>query len=201
MTVTQADLPPTQPTSSPKLISSSGPAPVRRGTPLWVTAALAVALVAALVAAGLLWHADRGHKDDAARAQALTTAGQQAKAAAQEVAVDMTSYSWQTVDQDFSWIDTAGTAHFQETYTRVSEPAKRLVKALHVTAVGSVMASGVDVLDPTHVNVVLFVDQRINGRGAGTSEPDRSRLVMHMVEQDGRWLVDSVELVGPGNNG
>jgi Mce-associated membrane protein len=195
VTVTDADTPPTPPTpNTPTLISASGPRPAGRpGAPWWVVAVLAVALIGALVAAGLLWKAE---SDKAG----LIDAGKDARTAAEHAAVQMTTYNWKTVDQDFGWVDSAGTDHFKETYSRVSKPAMEIVKTLKATAQGTVMGSGVDVQDATHVNVALFVDQSITGQGAGTSEPDRSRLLMHMVEQDGRWLVDGVELIGPANN-
>jgi Mce-associated membrane protein len=155
---------------------------------------LAVALVGALVTAGLFWRASSDHENDAAAAQALISAGADAKSAAEAAAVQMTTYDYRTVDQDFSWIDTAGTEEFKKYFSGISAPAIKLVKQYQAAAQGTVIDSGVDVEDPTHVKVVLFVDQTITGKTEGTSAPDQSRIVMHMVLQDSRWLVDRMEL-------
>jgi len=169
-------------------------APARRGVPLWLPTLLALALAAALVAAGLLWRADDQHRRDAAGNAALIEAGAEANAAAEQAAVAMTTYDYRTVEEDFAWVDTAGTEEFKQYFSKISLPSINLVKTLQASAQGEVIDSGVEIEDATHVKVVLFVDQRITGQDEGTSEPDQSRVTMHMVEQGGVWLVDKVEL-------
>ena len=191
MTVTDADTP--SETAPDTLVPARLDGPARHGVPLWVPLALAVALGGALVAAGLVWHASRDHETETA-AQTLISAGTDAQAAAEAAAVSMTTYDYRTVDQDFAWIDTAGTEDFKKYFSGISAPAIKLVKQLQAAAQGSVLDSGVDVEDATHVKVVLFVDQTITGKAEGTSAPDQSRIVMYMVLQDGRWLVDRMEL-------
>jgi Mce-associated membrane protein len=192
MTVTDADTP--SETAPDTLVPARLGGPARHGVPPWVPLALALALVGALVAAGLFWHASSDHEKDASAAQTLISAGTDARAAAEAAAVSMTTYDYRTVDQDFAWIDTAGTEDFKKYFSGISAPAIKLVKQLKAAAQGTVVDSGVDVEDPTHVKVVLFVDQTITGKAEGTSAPDQSRIVMYMVLQDGRWLVDRMEL-------
>jgi len=195
MTVTDLDTPdeatlPTQePAGSPRV-----------GVPLWVPALLALALVAALVAAGRLWRSNHHHEQAAAADAALISAGVDARKAAEEAAVKMTTYDYRTIDQDFAWVDTAGTEDFKKYFTGVSAPSIALVKQLKAAAPGTVVDSGVVVEDATHVKVVLFVDQRIIGKAEGSSAPDQSRITMDMVEPGGRWLVDRVELKSYANN-
>ena len=165
-----------------------------RGVRRWVPVLLAVALAAALVAVGLLWQAGHEQRQDAAANAALIEAGAQARAAAERAAVAMSTYDYRTVEEDFAWVDTAATEEFQQRFSEISLPSINLVKTLESSAKGEVVDSGVVVEDATHVKVVLFVDQRITGKGEGTSEPDQSRVTMHMVEQGGVWLVDDVEL-------
>lgn len=195
MTVTDATTPPeTNPTDTQAQEALPAAPTPRAGVPLWVPVLLALALVGALTAAVLLWVSDRDHRDDAAADQALLSAGVDAKAAAERAAVAMTTYDYQTVDEDFRWVDTAGTDAFKEYFSSISAPAIKLVKQLKASAAGTVIDSGDVVEDATHVKVVLFIDQRITGKAEGTSEPDQSRVTMYMVEQGGTWLVDRLEL-------
>ena len=166
----------------------------RPGVPLWVAALLAVALAGALVAVGLLWRAEHEQRQDVAANSALIDAGAEARAAAERAAVAMSTYDYRTVEEDFAWVDTAATEEFKARFSEISLPSINLVKTLESSAKGEVVDSGVVVEDATHVKVVLFVDQRITGKAEGTSEPDQSRVTMHMVEQGGVWLVDDVEL-------
>lgn len=162
----------------------------RAGVPAWVAAALSLALLASLISLALVWQAGR----DDAEAQALVAAGEQAQLAARVAAEQMTTYDYRTAEEDFAWVETAGTEAFQQQFAEASAKSIQVIKALKASAKGTVVDSGVDVEDPTHVKVVLFVDQRITGDGEGPSEPDQSRITMHMVKQRGVWLVDSLDL-------
>lgn len=59
---------------------------------------------------------------------------------------------------------------------------------------GTVVAAAGTAKGPHAVRVVMFIDQRITNRAGGPNRSDKSRVVMSMVERDGRWLVDDVEL-------
>ena len=99
-----------------------------------VTLMLAVALAVALIAVVMLWR-DRDelvgrveqaeHRPSAAVATAAETA-------ARDAVTRMTTYSHETVDEDFSWVDDAGTEEFQRTFTAASADAIDLIKAFQV---------------------------------------------------------------------
>jgi Mce-associated membrane protein len=148
---------------------------------------LGVLLVGALVVLLLLWRAWDHRRD-------LDDAGDAAEKAARTAAVAMTSYDHRTADEDFGWVDTAGTARFRRQYAEVSAPVKELVEQVQAHAEGKVVESAVRVRDTQHATVLLFVDQTITSAGKDTRELDQPRVVMTMVRQDGRWLVDEVEL-------
>lgn len=159
--------------------------PVRRGrAPLVV---LVVLLLGALVALGLVLRAWQHERD-------LRDAGEQAEKAARTAVVAMTSYDYKTLDEDFSWVDTAGTADFRKHYAEVSEPVKKLVTEMKATAKGSVAASAPHVKDADHVTVLLFVDQTLTNPGNAERGLDQPRVTMSMVREGGRWLVDDVKL-------
>jgi Mce-associated membrane protein len=153
----------------------------------WVVLLLTVALVAALVALGLVVR-DLRHERD------LRTAGEQADKAARAAVVAMTTYDYQHVEDDFGWVDSAGTASFRKRYAEISAPIKKLVVQLKAKASGTVIASAPRVESTDHVEVLLFVDQQITNPGESKPSIDQPRVTMSMVKRDGRWLVDDVEL-------
>jgi Mce-associated membrane protein len=152
---------------------------------------LGLTLVAALVVLVLQWRS--AHEESA-----LRRAGEDAVVAARSAAVALTSYDYRTLAADHRRVAAAGTARFRSYYQSVSASTAKAVRALHVTAKGSVVAAAPDVEDADHVRVLLFVDQRVTSARGGT-RVEQPRLSMAMVHEDGRWLVDSVALENSGS--
>jgi Mce-associated membrane protein len=161
-------------------------------------ASLLVMSLVALLVVVLLWQRDGDDTKAGDRAVALAAAGKAADKAARAAVVVMTSYDYRSVAKDFAWVDDAGTTRFQKQYAEVSKPIKKLVVQLKATAKGTVVASAPVVKDTDHVTVLLFVDQAITNPGSGSAGPqrglDQPRVLMTMVRQGGRWLVDEVKL-------
>lgn len=157
---------------------------------------LVAALAAALIAVVMLW---RDHDDLVGRvAQAEhgpSAVVAAAEAAARDAVTRMTTYDFKTVEEDFSWVDDAGTEEFQQTFTAASADAIDLIKGFHSSARGTVIDSAATVVDETHVKVLLFVDQELKVPGKAKPRLEESRVVMQMVRQDARWLVDDVQLL------
>jgi len=177
--------------TTPELSQTDGgtATPTRRGR-RWSLLLLAAALVVALALVLVLW----GKERDAAREADLRAAEAAATSAASDIAVSMTSYDHRTVDHDFAWVQDDGTAAFQKTYAKSTEPIRRLVEQTRAHAEGTVIDAAGTADDTTHVTVLLFVDQALRHLGDRKAEVDSSRVVMSMVLQDGQWLVDDVEL-------
>jgi Mce-associated membrane protein len=157
---------------------------------------LVLALVAALVAVVLLWRdRDRDDADDRAESSAvLVDAAVAAEKEARDVVTRMTTYSFRTVEDDFSWVDDAGTENFQRNFADASKDAIALIRSLKATAAGSIVDSSATAADADHVKVLLFVDQRIRSQGEKGSKLDQPRVTLQMVRQDGEWLVDEVQV-------
>lgn len=168
-------------------------------------ASLLVMSLVALLVVVLLWQTDSDQGKAGDRAVAFAAAGKAADKAARAAVVQMTSYDYRTLEKDFAWVDDAGTAKFRTQYAEVSQPIKKLVLQLKATAEGTVVASAPIVEDTRHVTVLLFVDQEISNPGGGGTGPqrglDQPRVRMKMVRQDGRWLVDEVNISSLSNNG
>lgn len=148
---------------------------------------LTVALVAALVGLGLSWRAYDEQRD-------LAEAGREAEAAARAAVTSMTTYDHETVEEDFAWVEEAGTQDFQQFFAESSSRARELITAVRASAQGEVVASAANVVSTDEVEVLLFVDQRITSAGEEGTRLDQPRVTMHMVRRDGRWLVDRLQV-------
>lgn len=171
----------------PEPASDPTPAPTGAGgrRVRLVVGVLTLAFVASLVGVVLLW---RDRQSD----QALVDAGVEAEEAARAAVIEMTSYDHTTVEEDFSWVEDAGTTQFQEYFEGASTNAVALIKELRASATGTVVDSAADIEDPSHVQVLLFVDQEIKSQGQRGAKLDQPRVTMDMVLEDDRWLVDKV---------
>lgn len=164
-----------------------------------IVGVLSVALVAALAGVVLLW-LDRDAEATTAASDAagdvsaadLLAAGEDAEAAARSAVERMTTYTFATVEDDFTWVEEAGTDRFQTYFAGASKDAVAVIKSLGASATGTVIDAAPSVVDATHVKVLLFVDQEITARKQQGSKLDQPRVSMQMVLQDGQWLVDEV---------
>lgn len=159
----------------------------RRPSARVLVVVLSLALFAALVALGLLWREYDAQRDRREAAEA-------AERAAREAVVEMTTYDHTTVDEDFAWVEEAGTEKFQDFFADASAPAIELIKQVRATAEGEVVESAAVVEDEEHVTVLLFVDQTIASADQDGAKVDQPRVTMQMVEQGGEWLVDEVQV-------
>lgn len=163
--------------------------------PRLLVGGLAVALVVALVAVVLLWRDrdDAGERAD--RAETLLDASLEAEEAARAAVTRMTTYDFRTVEDDFSWIDDAGTDKFQQNFTDAAEPVVAYIKRVKASAEGTVVDSAATAADADHVKVLLYVDQQIRSRGTQGYDLDQPRITMQMVRSGDEWLVDEVDVV------
>jgi Mce-associated membrane protein len=166
------------------------PGRIQRLVVLVLVAALAIALIAAV----MLWRDRQDLMDRAEEAENAQSSAAPAEEAARAAVTRMTTYDFRTVEEDFSWVEDAGTAEFQETFTGAAEDAIKLIKGLKSSAVGTVIDSASTVVDDNRVKVLLFVDQELMAPGQEKPELEESRVTMHMVRQGDQWLVNEVEL-------
>jgi Mce-associated membrane protein len=162
---------------------------VTRGSRLLVVT-LGPALLVAVVALVLLWR----HADRLGETEALAAAESEATQVASDIAVAMTTYDHRTLPEDFAWIEEDGTDSFEDTFSESTRPIRGLIRKTRATAEGRVTDAAGTATDRDQVTVLLFVDQVIERPGDQEPAGESSRVVMEMVRQDGRWLVDDVLL-------
>lgn len=157
-----------------------------------LVAVLALALAAAVVALVVVWR-DRDDANDRADASAeLVDAAVAAEKVAAEAVARMTTYSYRTAEDDFAWVNTTSTEKFQSNFDAAD--AITIVKSYKAIAVGEVVDSAATAADVDHVKVLLFVDQRIRSAGKPGANNEQSRVTVQMVREEGRWLVDELQV-------
>lgn len=146
-------------------------------------AAVAAGLVAALVVAEV----------SLAHANAVDHARTDAMAAAESFAVDISSYDYRHLDQDFTRVTDHATGRLKSDFSTASRSLAPLLVRVKGTATGTVVAAGVADATTDRATVVVLLDQTVSNTTAPAPRLDRSRLVMTLTHGSSGWLVDSVQ--------
>lgn len=156
---------------------------IARPVPLLVLALVAsLALAAAL---GLQVRAD--NREDAGRREAV--------AAAESVAVTLTSYDHARLQEDFAAATANMTEAFRADYTTTTEVFRQLIASLHAKATATILNVGLVSYGDGRAEVLVFVDQTVTNDNLKAPRIDRSRMRLTLEKHDGRWLVSGVFLV------
>jgi Mce-associated membrane protein len=130
------------------------------------------------------------HRDavDSARTSALT--------AAKKYAVELASYDYRHLDQDFGLVLANSTPSFRTSFTQSSTALKTVLTKYDATAKASVVAAGM-VSANTHLAVaLLFINQTVtNTTQKGQPTSDESRLEITLLRSHGKWLINQVKLL------
>lgn len=164
-------------------------------------------LLAAVLAGGLLagcadQQQERDLREARARVQELTaekTAAEEALVAAQQVILEITTYSYRAGQHDFAWLEKV---HDQELKDRLAPNVADLQEVIRrgrVVAKGEIVDSAARVVDPTQVEVLAFVDQAITDARGEDVKVEQQRVSMTMRLVDDAWLVDRLELLSGDN--
>ncbi len=162
-----------------------------------LSALFAVALIACLVAAFVLWRDRSDLQDEVEAVEQQQDDAEAAEVAAREFVTQLTTYSSTTIDAMCEQIDEAATADFLEGGSGVCSPAAvKLVKEGPGTnAEGGVLNAAAKPVEGGRFEVLLFTDQEVTGQSKTDCFLEETRLVVTMVEQDSRWLVDNLEIM------
>lgn len=164
------------------------------GTPA-LTGVLAVLVVAAVAALGFGVHRARHPADGAAPDGELTatTARMDAVAAASRGARLATTYSWRTFDADVARAEAQMTAGFRAQYAATMSSSRAHTVSGRATVRASVPSAGVRSLTTRHATVLVFLDQVTTAQGRANQRLERSRVLVDLIRQDGRWRVSGIE--------
>jgi Mce-associated membrane protein len=126
-----------------------------------------------------------------------TPAMQAALAAANRIAVDLTTYDYRSLDAFYAKMKSLGTAYFNQNLQANRADTIAYDQRLKVISEGSVVASAAKpaAADGT-VTVLMFVDQRLRSSGAKSGLLEQVRVQMVMKPVNGQWLADQATVTG-----
>jgi Mce-associated membrane protein len=151
----------------------------------FVAVCLAVTLVVTILQLG-------NRNSELASKNALESARSSALAAARTYTVEIASYDYQHLDQDFATVEANSTPSFQRTYSSASGALKALLIKYDSSARATILSAGVVSATTTRVVVVVFLQQTVTNTTQKTAAPTRSQILMTLDYLNGRWLIDDV---------
>lgn len=166
----------------------------RSGAPEWLTSRIrsivvgmiVVVLVGALVQTTLQLR----HRNavDSARISAL--------AAAKTYAVELATYDYRHLDQDFGLVVADSTPSFRQSFTQSSNALKSVLTKYDATATAKVVAAGMVSANTSRAVALLFINQTVtNTTQKGQPTSDESRLEITLLRSHGKWLINQVSLL------
>jgi Mce-associated membrane protein len=166
------------------VISSSS----RRG-PVILAWALSVLLLVALVAAALSVVALR-------RQQTRNEDRAAAMAAARQLALDFTTYNYDSWDADAKRVLDDSTGQFKEEFASGSNSVKTEVVTNKATSKGDVKEAAVVSNDKDSAQVLVIVNAVVTNTAAKDGVERRYRIKLDMVREKNRWLTADFQVVG-----
>lgn len=155
----------------------------------------------AVVALALLAGATGCSDEEQADAAAQFAAGESAAEAAKDMLTEMTSYSHDSLEEDFTWLEAYLTADLAAEYQDDADAIKQFVAAGELTVTGTVLDAGHRVEGENEVFVLAFVDQDIASAAteASVTEELRVRLLLKRADAEDDWIIDDLEILGGQN--
>jgi Mce-associated membrane protein len=152
-----------------------------------LTAVLVVLVL--LSAAGVAFLAVALH-----RAQAAESAATDAQVTAARYAEQLLSYDYAHLDRDFSAARSLLTDDFVKEYTDATRVVRAQAVEDRAVIKAETVASSVVSAEPDEVRTLLFVNQTTTTGAQGASPSlDLNRVMLTLVEEDGRWLVSDLD--------
>jgi Mce-associated membrane protein len=177
----------------------SHPETTRRRAPSWVAVRswvgsnvlLSVVAVALVVAVVLLTLTRLSLNSE----NSLSSARTSALAAANSYAVDLASYSYKHLDQDFGKVLDESTPTFKQNFTQSSEALKTALNRYDASASANVVAAGLVSATTSRAVVLIFLSQTVDNTLQKNKPTTESRVEMTLLRSSGRWLIDQVSLL------
>jgi Mce-associated membrane protein len=127
---------------------------------------------------------------------AVDSARTSALSAAKVYAVELASYDYHHLDQDFGKVLADSTPTFRQSFTQSSDALKTLLTKYDATATASVVAAGMVSASTSRAVALIFLNQKVtNTTQNGKVTSDESRLEITMLHSGGRWLINQVTLL------
>ncbi|MCW4355979.1 hypothetical protein ONR57_21975 [Hoyosella sp. YIM 151337] len=165
------------------------PSPRRRRSTVILAVALAVTTSAALVLGYLYWDATRagGVASDFAGTDPTGAA-----AAAAEHAITVSTYSYDNFDAHFDAVAAISTPEFRDEYETAAAELRDFLNEAEGSSTGTADYAAVYQHSDGEATVMVFLDQEVRNVLAPDGRVDRSRLLVTVHREDGRWLLHDI---------
>jgi Mce-associated membrane protein len=160
---------------------------VRKG-PLILAWALSVLLLVALVGATLSVVALRGQ-------QARESDREGAMKAARQMALDFTTYNYQSWDADAQRVLDDSTGQFKEEFKSAADSVKTAVTTNKATSKGDVKEAAVVSNDKDSAQVLVIVNAVVTNTASKDGVARRYRVKLDLVREKDRWLTADFKVV------
>jgi Mce-associated membrane protein len=155
----------------------------------WLTVLLAALLAALAVTAGVLgWQLRGAHALEQRRTSVLQAASQHA--------TDFLSIDYRHVERDTAKVLAGATGQFRQEYAGSRSRLQQLVRQNRSVSTGKVLSVGVVSSDEDSARAIVVADSQVQNLSTSEPQPRHYRLQLDLAEQDGRWLVSSLQFVG-----
>ncbi|MCM6772573.1 Mce protein [Nocardia sp. CDC159] len=126
--------------------------------------------------------------------RAVQAAAEQARRAAADYAVTLTSVDTANLDANFKSVLDGSTGEFRDVYSKSSTQLRQLLIDHKATGHGVVLQSAVQSASENEAVVLLFVDQTVTNTEMPDPRIDHSRIVMTMQRVGGQWKAAKVDI-------
>jgi Mce-associated membrane protein len=187
------ELEPSPPTAGTRKETKRRRGPSWVGLRSWVRSNLVLSGVAvALVVAVVLLTMTRLSLNSQ---DSLNSARTSALAAAQSYAVDLASYNYQHLDQDFGKVLDESTPTFKQNFSDSSSALSTTLKRYDASATAKVVAEGLVSATTSRAVVLVFLNQTVDNTLQKSKPTTESRVEITLLRSNGRWLIDQVSLL------
>jgi Mce-associated membrane protein len=126
----------------------------------------------------------------------LNSARTSAAAAAHSYAVDLASYNYKDLNQDFGKVLGESTPTFKQAFNQSTEALKTSLTRYDASASANVVAVGLLSATTSRAVALVFLNQTVNNTlQKNKPSTTESRVEITLLRSGGRWLIDQVSLL------
>lgn len=155
---------------------------------LVIAVVVEAALIAGLVAWVLVQYLDLSDQHQ------VNSLRKSATAAAQEYALDFSTYDYQHLDQDFQTVTSHLAPSFRDSYTKTVASLKAIVVQYKGSATATIQGVGVTSVNSKKAVVLVFLDQKVTNTNLKAPRIDTNRLQITLERTGGTWLMSDLQL-------
>jgi Mce-associated membrane protein len=153
-----------------------------------LTAAAAGALVVVTAGAALAALGARQASDQ----QDLARVRVQALAAGRQIAIDLASYDYRTIDRDFTRVSNESTGKFQSDFSTQSAGVRDAIVAEKATSTAQIASAGTVNVSLTSAQVIVALNRTVTNSQAPKGTNSAFGVQLFLVKRGDHWLATQV---------